>query len=146
MATTQHVDAGRYEHMVTVAVTWLIAHTTKPAIVALTVLIASVSTSLAGSVAVIAQLDLNSLTAGQVVGGTTATGIVLWSIGFFRSVYREALDVTQSSLEAERADRAEDRAAFRAEIAHRDGVIDQLRDEVSRLRDEIHELRIQLNR
>lgn len=140
-ATTQQPPRGVYTMIVASTTAWLIANTAKPTLVAFTALVSTVSASTAGGVAIIAQLNVTDLQLTEWFGGSVGVGLVLWSIRFFRSVYREALEITQTQLDDARHELAADRQRFINELASRDERIQSLHDTVDELRDIIDKLR-----
>lgn len=144
MTTTELRSPTVYEMLVQTVSEWILTHTAKPLMFAFGALVSAVSGTVAGGVAIIAQLDLDSISPGQLAGSGAGILIVAWSVRFLHNVYQESLDVTRENLEAERADRAEDRAAFRAEIAARDETIAELREELTSTNEQLGQVLEQL--
>lgn len=123
-----------YDAAVKAVVVWLVAHTAKPAGVALGALLSSVLGGVAFSWQVIAQTDLAGVEVGNIIGWSVGSAILIFAVKFLRSVYMQALADAVDQLAREREDRAEDRAGFLADITRLRSENDALRAQLDQHR------------
>lgn len=96
---------------------WVVAHTVSPAVTMLTALVSYVLGGMTAGMALIAQIDLNALGLGDVVG--LGAGSILFIVGarFLRSVYVEALDTVREDAAEDRDRYISDRQRMELELA-----------------------------